>query len=183
MPTEDDRCDEELFAAYLGGEEAAFRMIVERWTPTLRATMRRGGIAPGDIDDLVQDVFLHLHRSAADFRAGAPLRPWIVTIALNTRRDYNRRPLRRVETVDVPDLADDAVPPPLAVERQQAAARVRSALDRLPESQRRVVELHWMSEVPFRDVARAVGASVGAVRVRAHRGYERLRASLKGEEG
>ena len=57
---------------------------------------------------------------------------------------------------------------------------VEAALGRIPEAQRQVIELHWFAGLPFQDIAEAVGASVGAVKVRAHRGYEAMRALLLG---
>jgi RNA polymerase sigma-70 factor (ECF subfamily) len=55
---------------------------------------------------------------------------------------------------------------------------MRRALQQLPEEQREVILLHWFEDLPFAEVAAIVGASVPAVKVRAHRGYERLRATL-----
>ena len=65
------------------------------------------------------------------------------------------------------------------LEEEQQAARVRSALAELPGNQREVVELHWFEERPFAEVAQIVGASEGAVRVRAHRAYKRLKELLE----
>jgi DNA-directed RNA polymerase specialized sigma24 family protein len=48
----------------------------------------------------------------------------------------------------------------------------------LPADQREVIELHWFDELEFPEVAQVVGASVSAVKVRAHRGYVRLRQIL-----
>jgi RNA polymerase sigma-70 factor (ECF subfamily) len=48
----------------------------------------------------------------------------------------------------------------------------------LPDQQREIIELHWFEDIPYDEIARIVGASVAAVRVRAHRGYERLRKIL-----
>ncbi|MEQ1571152.1 MAG: RNA polymerase sigma factor [Myxococcota bacterium] len=177
-----DPSDEALFAAHLAGDRAAFARLIGRWTPALRATMRRGGVPDDEVDELVQDVFLHLHRSAADFTPGAPLRPWIVTLALNLRRDWQRRPARRVQWVDAAELTDPAPAASTALERHQDQQRVRRSVSALPPDQRAAVQLHWLGGLPFAEVARVVGGSIGAVRVRAHRGYERLRASLRGEE-
>ena len=62
--------------------------------------------------------------------------------------------------------------------RAEDARKVRVAIEKLPSGQREVIELHWFEGLPFGDVAKIVGASVTAVKVRAHRGYERLRVSL-----
>jgi RNA polymerase sigma-70 factor (ECF subfamily) len=66
------------------------------------------------------------------------------------------------------------------LERAQTAATVRAALATLPDSQREVIELHWFQEQPFDEIAEIVGASVSAVKVRAHRGYKVLKKLLEG---
>jgi RNA polymerase sigma-70 factor (ECF subfamily) len=155
-------------------------VIVERWTPTLQRLVRRDFVRPSDADDLVQDAFLHLHRSAADFRAGERLRPWLVTIALNLRREHVRRRFRRPEAqLELDGRSDPAVQQPPVLEERDARRQIDVALAALPAAQREVIELHWFAGLPFAEVAQRVGASVSAVKVRAHRGYERLRTMLK----
>ena len=60
-------------------------------------------------------------------------------------------------------------------EREQA---LRDALERLRPNQREVIELHWFEGLPFAEVAKITGASLSAVKVRAHRAYEALRGIL-----
>lgn len=68
---------------------------------------------------------------------------------------------------------------PVDVGLQETRAQVRAALERLPESQRSVIQLHWFDGLSMAEVADVVGASVSAVKVRAHRGYKALRAALE----
>ncbi len=172
------RTDEELFRAYLAGDAAAFDALFRRYAPRLLRLFRRAVWRPQDAEELVQETFLRAHRAAADFREGQPLRPWLMTIALNLRREYQRRKARRPEApLDIDGRRDPAYTP-RDLERSEAARRVRRALDALPPNQREVIELHWLAELPFPEVARAVGASLSAVKVRAHRGYKRMRDLL-----
>jgi RNA polymerase sigma-70 factor (ECF subfamily) len=124
----------------------------------------------------VQQTFLQLHRARADFRPGSRLRPWLYTIALNLGRQHLRRLGRRG---DAPLVDPDAH---AAAGREPEAplvdAEVRALLATLPEAQREVIVLHWFEGLGFREIAEIVGATPTAVKVRAHRGYERLRASL-----
>jgi RNA polymerase sigma-70 factor, ECF subfamily len=173
--------DEELFEAYVGGDRTAFAELVTRWTPSLRSILRRA-VPEGEVDEIVQDAFLQLHRSACDFRPGARLRPWLLTIAFNLRRDHARRTWRRRDGAGTPPPpeADHVLQPPV-VEQQQDRLRVRAALATLPAGQRKVIELHWFADLTFPEIARRVGSTAGAVKVRAYRGYERLRALLSDE--
>jgi RNA polymerase sigma-70 factor (ECF subfamily) len=123
----------------------------------------------------VQQAFLQLHRARADFDGGMRFKPWIITIAMNLGRDLLRRRGRWGEAiVDEERL----VAPEAPVADVEEAARVRAALAQLPRDQREVIELHWFEELSFPEIAGIVGAKPGAVRVRAHRGYETLRKLL-----
>jgi RNA polymerase sigma-70 factor (ECF subfamily) len=94
-----------------------------------------------------------------------------------------RRRYRRPEATLVLDGRNDpSVQPPPVLEQRDARRHVDEALAALPAAQREVIELHWFAGLPFSEVAERVGASLTAVKVRAHRGYERMRAFLQGKE-
>ena len=82
-------------AAYVGGDRSAFAVLFERYAPRLLRLMQRDLGRGEDAHDLVQQTFLQLHRARRDFRAGAKLRPWLFTIALNLKRQHFRRQGRR----------------------------------------------------------------------------------------
>jgi len=192
-----ERSDEQLMAAYVAGDAAAFRALFDRYAELLYRLVQKRVRGEADARDLVQQTFLQLHRARADFRADARLRPWLFTIALNLVREHYRRTGRKREDAVSPELLDplaasvgtgDApasgsvgVTAPEAIERRERLSRVRAALASLPDAQREVIELHWFEDSPYDEIAVIVGASVEAVRVRAHRGYARLRALLPGE--
>lgn len=168
-------------AAYVGGDSRAFREVFLRFAPMLEAMARRR-LGPGpDSDDLVQQAFLQLHRARHDFRPGMRLRPWLVTIAMNLARDLLRRRGRRPEEPIDPERVEAPMRAGGGPEGADEARRVRAALARLPEDQREAVELFWLSGLSYAEIAQIVGATEGAVRVRAHRGYVRLRALLSNE--
>lgn len=180
-----DASDEELMRRYVAGDEHAFRELFGRYAPALFRLVRRRMRNEEEARDIVQQTMLHVHRARNDFRQDSRLRPWLFTIALNLVREHYRRLGRRREValdpaIPVEDLDTRRADEPL--EQAQSAARVREALATLPASQREVIELHWFGESPYDEIAVIVGASVGAVRVRAHRGYERLRKILLPEE-
>jgi RNA polymerase sigma-70 factor (ECF subfamily) len=177
------RTDEELMQAFADGESSAFGELFQRWAPALVRVAQRQLGARADAEDIVQQTFLQLHRARRDFKPGMKLRPWLFTIALNLCRDLQRYRGRRHET-PVEDVVLVAEQPEMnAREAAELQARVRLALAQLSAEQRAVIELHWFEELPFGEIATIVGASAGAVRVRAHRGYEALRKSLGAEVG
>jgi RNA polymerase sigma-70 factor (ECF subfamily) len=169
--------DEELMAAYVAGDQAAFAELFQRYSPLLLRSLRRQLGNEADAAELVQQTFLQLHRARHDFAPERRLRPWLMTIAFNLRREHFRRRGRRPEAaLEVEPIAPDRGDP---VERAGEAARLRAALATLPAGQREVIEMHWLDELSFTEVAEITGLSLSAVKVRAHRGYKLLRQALE----
>lgn len=171
--------DEELMAAYVGGDRSAFAELFRRYAPRLQRLMQRDLGGAEDAHDLVQQTFLQLHRARRDFRAGAKLRPWLFTIALNLKRQHFRRLGRRPETSLSAEEGHEPAAPGGNPEARVGDVQLRAALLRLPEAQREVIVLHWFEGLTFREIAEAVGASQPAVKVRAHRGYNKLRKTMQ----
>jgi RNA polymerase sigma-70 factor, ECF subfamily len=172
-PTERD--DESLMAAYVAGDLIAFRELFARYAPLLRSMIAARPGTKNDVADLVQQTFLQLHRARHDFDPRYKLRPWLLTIALNLRRQEARRKYRSPEVpldLDLDAGVVDGATPPTVVE---PAVHVRRAVAALPAEQREAIELHWIAGLSFHEIASVMGISAGAARVRAHRGYRSLR--------
>jgi len=165
-------------AAYVAGDAAAFRVIFERYAPLLLRAMLRELYVREEANDLVQQTFLQLHRARADFDAGQKLKPWLFTIAMNLKREYFRRKKRRPERSLEAEVSLEPAVGALGAARVEARRTLARVLAELPPDQREVIELHWFDGLEFPEVASVVGASVSAVKVRAHRGYVRLRQAL-----
>jgi RNA polymerase sigma factor (sigma-70 family) len=170
--------DEVLMTRYVDGDPAAFDELFRRYAPLVLNLMRKHVGSEDDARDIAQLTFLHLHRARKDFRQGNKLRPWLMTIAFNLRREHFRRKGRRPEhALELDGVRDPAVEP-TPISMSDSAFRVREALKHLNEDQREVITLHWFSELSFKEIADVVGASVSAVKVRAHRGYNTMRQVL-----
>ena len=164
--------------AYVAGDAAAFRIIFERYAPLLLRAMLRELYVREEANDLVQQAFLQLHRARNDFDAGQKLKPWVFTIAMNLKREYFRRKKRRPERSFDPESMPEPAVGALGAARVDARRTLARVMGELPADQREVIELHWFDGLEFPEVALVVGASVSAVKVRAHRGYVRLRLAL-----
>jgi RNA polymerase sigma-70 factor (ECF subfamily) len=176
------RSDEELMLAFAAGDAAAFEEIYARYAGLVLGYMRRGYRREEDVRDLAQQTFLQLHRARRDFRGDKPLRPWLMTIARNVLRDHLRREMRRPPARPLDTLLDERG----AGSREPEAVALREALalaiQRLPPSLEAVVVGYWREHLPLREIARRLGTTRAAVKVRAHRAYRALRKSLE-EEG
>ena len=168
--------DEELMLAYVRGDASAFHELFRRYAPLLLRSMRRELASQSEAQDLVQQAFLQIHRARNDFDPARRLKPWVYTIALNLKREYLRgRKRRPTQPLDQgPEPGVDAVDPEL----EDRARTLRRVLSTLPAQQREVIELHWFDELSFQEVAQALGISTSAAKVRAHRGYLRLKEGL-----
>jgi len=185
-PLTRDSSDEELMDAYIDGDDGAFRLLFERYAPILLRLTRRHLRSDELAEEIVQQTFFRLHGARNDFRRGSKLRPWVMTIAMNlVREHWRRRKRRKMTSLEVEtQAAPEAELMPLEI--RQRSQLLHQALEKLPSSQREVVELHWFQERPYAEVATIVGTSEGAVRVRAHRAYATLKqllgSEIRGEE-
>ncbi len=169
--------DESLMDLYARtARREAFEELFRRWAPKLSAMLARTSGPAADVEDLLQKTFLHVHRARADYEPSRAFRPWVYTIALNVRREETRRRARKRETsLEASEFLEPAVGPDARTSEQRA---VQQALMRLGESQREVVVLHWYEGLSFPEIGEMLGASTSAVKVRAHRAYQELRALL-----
>lgn len=173
--------DEALMERYVAhGDRAAFEALFQRYAGRLHGLFMRQVGARDAAADLVQQTFLHFHRARADFTVGRAVRPWLYTIALNVRREHQRRRGRKPEVAHDPAVHGEPTVAPSTSSRTDRL--VRRALAELTEQQREVILLHYYEDLSFPEIAELVGASLSAVKVRAHRGYERLRELLAGGE-
>jgi RNA polymerase sigma-70 factor (ECF subfamily) len=178
--------DEELMAAYVRGDSRAFDTLFARWAPKLSAFFARAFGRGGTSDDVLQTTFLKIHAAKHTFQEGLPFRPWLYGIASRARADELRKRYRLKKNVADGDLTDLklASDEPEMGEHTDRMRRVQKAIEKLPEAQRSVVLLHRYEGLTFGEVAEALtiaeGKPVqeGAVRVRAFRAYETLRAAL-----
>jgi RNA polymerase sigma-70 factor (ECF subfamily) len=169
-------------AAYAQGDEGAFQRLFARLAPSVHGYFRRAVRSEAVADDLLQTTFLKLHRARLRWRAGEPVRPWLFGIAARVRADHLRQQRARPVATGAPEERPEEVEPgdgpETAAASAQRAARVRAALETLPESQRAVVELHRYHGLSFAEIARALDSTEGAVKLRAFRAYGALRAAL-----
>jgi RNA polymerase sigma factor (sigma-70 family) len=173
--------DEELMSAYTAGDARAFETLFARLAPRVHGFFLRSFRDEGVADDLLQVTFMKVHRARAQFRPELKLLPWLFAVAARVRLDELRRRLRLPEDAGEEAIAraDEQAPrdPPPDTDLKDA---VRAALDALPESQRAVIHLHRYEGMTFAEIGQVLGTTAGAAKLRAFRGYERLRRQLKG---
>lgn len=164
-------------AAYQQGDRAAAEALIERVSPQLHRFFMAQVVSRRSADDLLQETWLRIHEARRTYRPGEPVLPWIYAIARHVRVDSYRKVRRteiREQQVDV--LPETPAPAPGA----QAGLDLEALLATLPESQREVIVMLKVSEMTLEQVARATSSSVGSVKQKAHRAYQKLREVLSG---
>ncbi|HEY6878656.1 MAG TPA: RNA polymerase sigma factor [Polyangiales bacterium] len=179
--THNEHDERELMAAYADGDRSAFEALFRATAPRLLAFFMRAVRDRALAEDLLQRTFERVHGARERYTRGAPVRPWLFTIAARVRADELRRRYRLSAALDDSDL--DALPDGApahdeARDQLDRDARVRAAIDALPASQRVVVHLHRFEGMTFAEIGAVLGAKEGAVRIRAFRAYEALRIAL-----
>ncbi|HUJ28380.1 MAG TPA: sigma-70 family RNA polymerase sigma factor [Myxococcales bacterium] len=169
-------------SAYARGDRRSFALLFRRWAPRLHGFFLKSVRERSIADDLLQLTFLKVHRARASFQPVLRLRAWLYTIAVRELREEMRRRRRAPLAGDEQDRDVQSGPddPQRSMELQQRTNAVRAAIARLPEAQREILYLHRYEEMTFGEIAAALGATEGAVRIRAFRAYERLREELAG---
>jgi RNA polymerase sigma-70 factor, ECF subfamily len=123
-------------------------------------------------EDLLQDFWLRVHKARHTFRAGEPLLPWVFAIARRTKIDQ----YRRNRNIKNHEFQLEELPEVVSREpTRKDSPALADLLQTLPAAQRETIWLLKVSGLSLEEVARATGSSVGAVKQRAHRAYEKLR--------
>jgi RNA polymerase sigma-70 factor, ECF subfamily len=132
-----------------------------------------------EAEDLLQETWLQIHRARHTYRPGDPFLPWAYAIARHVRVDGYRRSARirsREQFMSPLPEPSIAAGSPLA-----SGPDFDELIAVLPASQREVVTMLKASGMSLEEVARATASSVGSVKLKAHRAYEKLRGVLKRE--
>ncbi|MEZ4299404.1 MAG: RNA polymerase sigma factor [Polyangiaceae bacterium] len=172
---------------YSTGDDSAFATLYRLLHPRLRSYFLRMRGRAGHADDLVQETFLRIHRARAMFGRGASALPWVYAIGRNVLIDHTRytrlRDARTVPEEQAPEPPDTGADVESAAVASEAARAVERALSRLPEIQREAFVLVRYEGLSIKDAAAALGTTQAAVKLRAFRAYEAIRAELAAPSG
>ena len=186
-----DEADEVLLQAYRAGDVRAFERLVARHEKPVWNFIRRFVADAATAEDLLQEVFLRVVKSADEWRGAAKFSTWLYTIARNLTVDHARRSVHRKAasldadrgTGDSPTTLHDRI---ASTDRRadqiasdhETKRRIDEAVAALPPDQREVFLMREVMEMPFAEIAAAVGASEPTVKSRMRYALEKLRAAL-----
>jgi RNA polymerase sigma-70 factor (ECF subfamily) len=160
------------------GDVSAFEALVRAHQEICFRTAWISSGAADDAEDAAQEAFMKAFAALPRFRAGAPFRPWLLTIVANEARNRRRSANRREALVlRAPDTGTESSPETtvIATESRQA---LLDAVNRLPDADREVVSYRYLLELSEAETAAVLGVPAGTVKSRLSRALQRLRAEM-----
>jgi RNA polymerase sigma-70 factor, ECF subfamily len=190
MPVELDP-DAALMLRVKQGDSGAFTTLVEKYKQPVLNIVYRTLRDETEAEDLAQNVFVQVWKSAPRYQITAKFSTWLFTIARNLcLNEIRRRSRHPAESLDAPhpDQADQPkhqiedlknAAPPETLLRGELTEKVEEAIASLPENQRTALLLCRQEELSYEEIAEVLGCSVSATKSLIHRGRETLKDRLK----
>jgi RNA polymerase sigma-70 factor (ECF subfamily) len=162
-----------LVRMVLAGDRDMFGRLYELYAPLVHGILL-ARMPRSEVEDLVQDIFLHALRKLDTLRDANAFGPWIAMIARNRAMDFHRRSRDTVEVTEDLRSTDSSGP-----QAEEILAIIRT----LPDAYRETLVLRLVEGMTGPEIAMRTGLTAASVRVNLHRGMKLLRAKLGFKEG
>src|SRR4051812_16493384 len=158
----------------LGGDHAAFEILVRRYNQRLFRAARAITRSDVDAEDVLQQAWLNVFKNLAQFRGDSTFTSWATRITVHEAISVQRK---RPIVAEVIDGASDETPD-RDVDRAEIGVLLERCLSRIPQGNREVMVLRDVLELDTAETAACLGLTEEAVRVRLHRGRAAVAAAL-----
>ena len=177
--------DERFVERAAAGDTQAFRQLYLTYRVDVARLVYRMAGPRSDLEDIIQEVFVQVHRSLKDFRGQSKFSTWLhrvtVNVVLMHRRAARSRPVFADDPTAEASLAGEDLAPDEDAERRERLRAFSRLLDRLADKKRIVFVLHELEGISPNEIARIVGAPVLTVRTRLFYARRELEAMLPDE--
>lgn len=171
--TDETAIEAVLVGAALAGDRDGFGRLYNLYAPLVHGILL-ARVPRAEVDDLVQDIFLHAFKKLHTLREATAFGPWIAMIARNRAVDFHRRSRATVEITD--DVGGRNT-------SDSRAAEILEMIRNLPEAYRETLVLRLVEGMTGPEIAVRTGLTPASVRVNLHRGMKLLRQKLGFSEG
>jgi RNA polymerase sigma-70 factor (ECF subfamily) len=173
------------------GDTEAFALLVDKYKQPVLSLVYRMVRDAIEAEDLAQNVFLQVYKSAARYEVASKFSTWLFTIARNlSLNEIRRRSRHPADSLDAPHPEQEDQPlhqfedhktfsPPESLLHSELQEKIEQALGDLPENQRTAILLCRRDDLSYEDIAKVLGCSVSATKSLIHRGRETLKEKLK----
>jgi len=171
-----------LIGSIVNGDVEAVRMLVERYQRPLAGLLRRALSGSSDAEDLAQETWIRVVRSAHRYDPSFPFTSWLFAIAWNLIRNFwaAHRETTEADLVSIPTGEASAEEKMLTTDRDR---RLRDLIAALPQQLAEAILLRYFEELSEREMAEQLGVPVGTVKSRLHYGMKKLAASIQENRG
>lgn len=167
-PSQETAIEVVLVKAVLDGDRDGFARLYDLYAPLVHGILL-ARVPRAEVDDLVQDIFLHAFKKLHTLRDGSSFGPWIAMIARNRAVDFYRRSRETVEINDEIRGSDT---------QDSRVAEILELIRNLPEAYRETLVLRLVEGMTGPEIAVRTGLTAASVRVNLHRGMKLLREQL-----
>lgn len=184
--TAEDAHRSALMAAAQAGDKIAYQTLLRDCVPLIRAIARRLGVNPGQVDDVVQEVLLTIHRARQTYDPTRSFTAWLRIIAerraIDLLRQSGRRGAREIYApIAFENYSDETADPAVGLNQADDVGRVSAALAALPPRQREAVQHLVLKDQSLAEAAVETRRSKGSLKVNLHRALKALRGNVERE--
>lgn len=192
-PSESSEQDRVLVEQALGGDEEAYRQLMEKYDKALYHHIYRMVRAKGEVEDLVQESFIKAFSALESYSAEYAFSTWLYKIATNHTIDYLRKKKLPTFSIDKPiqtrdgdleyEVPDTTYRPDRHVVSDQRRALIQEAIDALPSKYHRVIVMRHQQEKTYEEIAQELDLPLGTVKAHIFRARKLLYKYLRDKRG
>ena len=159
-----------IIKSILNGETQLFSKIVDRYYSPVMAYIMRMGITKEDAEDIVQEVLIKVYNNLYKFNEKSKFSTWIFKIAINTLKDFKKKKRVLTQEIDEKVLPSSNVSPQDDyIEREHQKEMVKKLFGSLKLDVKTAMILHFVNELSYEEVGKAMGISAEAVAMKIYR--------------
>lgn len=164
-----------------GAYDEAFKSIVADYSERLYWHVRRYVCSHEDADDLVQDILMKVWKSLPSFRGDSNIFTWLYRIATNEALNFLRKSsIKAMFTAQsIDDVLNHKIDEDPYFNGDELQRELHKAINALPAKQKSVFLMRYFDELPYEDIAKITGTSVGALKASYHFAYEKIKEKLQ----
>ena len=175
---------EALFIKSLAGDKFAYANFLKVFANFLRKTLKSKIFNESDVEDVVQEILISVHKAKHTYSAERPLMPWLKSIIYYRLNDYLREYYRdkrneKVQFDENFEIEDENFVTEASVESED----IKVIIENLKEKQKNILNLMYFKEMSVRQVASELKISESDVKVTAHRAYKIIREKILKKNG
>ena len=164
-----------------GGEERAFRILVEKYNRRLYWHIRKIVLSHEDSDDILQNTFVKVWRGLKEFRNESKLFTWMYRVATNEAINFlaekSRRPYGNSQ--EITPMLENQLESDIFFNGDDIQRELQRAVLKLPEKQRIVFNMKYFEDMKYEDMAEVLNVAVGTLKATYHNAVKKIEESMR----